>query len=121
MSVTLSNGTLTVSVAEIVAAGLSRPLRRTADELANAAGYEINSGTPGKLAGTITYLCDSYADALSIDAIYQATATVTLTTGAGAALNTLTHKAVGTLRITAERATSGKAAKWAVQAEIREV
>lgn len=121
MTTSLSNGSATVTVAEIIAAPLVRRLRREAVEALNDDDYRINSGTPGKLSGTITYLCNTLVDALALDTLYQGTAAVTLTTGTGAALNGLKHVAVGELRYNTEKATPGHACKWTVQVEIREV
>ena len=77
--------------------------------------------TPGKLAGTITYLCDTLASALALDALYQSAATITLTSDAGAPLNGLQHVAVGDLRYNAERGLPGRPSKWTITVEIREL
>lgn len=121
MSVSLSDGTTTVTVSEIVAASLKRPLRRSEFDVLNDDDYRINYGTPAKMAGQITYLCDTLVDALALDTLYRGTAAVTLTTGTGAALNGLKHVAVETLELTAERAMPGKASRWLLRAEVREV
>lgn len=121
MAVSLTNGTITATAVEILGAALVRHLRRTDLDAPNQAAPRISAATPAKLAGSITYLCDTLAQALAIDAVYTATATVTLTTGAGHALDGLTHVAIDQIRIDAERATPGRPSKWTVQAEIREV
>lgn len=115
---TISNGT-TATSAEILAAQLDRPLRRTATDRITAAAPHIQSGTPGLLVGQITYLADTLAAALVLDGIYRAITPVTLTTGGD--LNGLRHQAVGTARMTAERATPGRPSKWLYTVEIREV
>lgn len=122
VSVRIANGTTTVYAREIVAASLDRPLHRTATDRITAATPHIQSGTPGLLAGQITYLVDHLADALALDDVYKAAAPVTLTTWAPAGdMNGLKHHAVGTARMTAERATPGRPSKWLYTVEIREV
>ena len=121
MTASLTNGTTTVVVADILAAPLSRPLRRDVLDQTNAAAPKINAGTPGKLAGTITYLCDTLASALALDALYQSAATITLTSDAGAPLNGLQHVAVGDLRYNAERGLPGRPSKWTITVVIREL
>lgn len=121
MTVSLTSGATTVVVADIIGAALTRPLRRTADEVPTAAGYLVTAQTPGLLQGTITYLCDTLTDALALDTLYQGTATITLSTGTGNPLNGLLHVAVGALRYTAEKSVNGRPSKWLLQAEIREV
>lgn len=74
---TVSNGTSTVPV-EIIAATLRRPLRREAIGPINTAAPRIQAGTPALLTGQISYLCNSLADALALDAIYAGLAPVTL-------------------------------------------
>ena len=119
MSVSISDGTTSVAAEEIIAASLTRPLRREALEVSGDDAYLFNSGTPGKLAGQIVYLCGTLAAALALDALYQGAETLTLTTGA--ALDGLTHRAVGKLELTAERAVPGHPSKWLLKTEIREV
>ena len=118
MSVSLSNGVLTAPAEEIIAAALEVDLRRTAEDVLNMAPVQINSGTPGLLAGRITYLCADLPDLLDLIEVYKANAVCTLTTGA--ALDGLRHKAVGRMAIGAERALPGHPAKWTLQVEIRE-
>ena len=117
---TISNGTLSAT-AELIAAQVERNLRREATTIIMTAAPQIQSGTPGLLAGQLTYLTDTLADALTLDAIYKGTVAVTLTTGAGADLNGLKHHAVGTVRFVAERPLPGRPAKWLTTVEIREV
>ncbi len=74
---TVTNGTSTVPV-EIVAARLRRPLRREAIGLLNVAAPQIQAGTPALLAGQITYLTTTLADALALDALYAALNPLTL-------------------------------------------
>ncbi len=78
---TVTNGTSTVPV-EIVAARLRRPLRREAIGLLNVAAPQIQAGTPALLAGQITYLTTTLADALALDAIYAALNPLTLNASA---------------------------------------
>lgn len=104
---------------EILAAALSRPLRREAVDVATAAAPVIVSGTPGLLAGTITYLCPSLAAAQAVDALYRAAAAPITLTDAGE-LAGLRHVAIGSLRLAAERAVPGHPSRWTVQADIRE-
>ncbi len=78
---TVTNGTSTVPV-EIVAARLRRPLRRESIGLLNVAAPQIQAGTPALLAGQITYLAATLADALALDALYAGLAPVTLNAGA---------------------------------------
>lgn len=103
---------------EIIAAPLSRPLRRTVLDVTNDDDYRVNYGTPGKLAGSVTYLCDTFTDAAALDALYQTTAVVTLTSDDE--LNGLRHLAVGDIRYSTEKALPGRPCKWTVQVEIRE-
>lgn len=121
MSVTLTNGTTTVTVSEIVSAALTRPLRRVSVDVLNDDNYQIVAGTAGKLRGQIVYLCDSLVDALSLDTLYRDSATITLVTGTGAALNGLTHIAVDNLELSAEKAIPGWPSKWLLRAEVREI
>lgn len=111
----------TVTFAELIGADLIRPLRRTSLDVVNLAAPLINDGTPGLRRGSLTMLCDTWADASAVDALYQTSPTVTLNMGAGQPLDGLKHRAVESLRITAERAIPGRPCKWTVQAEIREV
>lgn len=119
MTVSLTNGVSTVTVADLLAAPLARPLRRTDVDVMNTAAYRISAGTPGKLKGTLTYLCDDLADAMALDTLYSGTAPLTLTTGG--ALTGLKHVAVGDLRYGTERALPGRPCKWTITVEIREV
>lgn len=112
--------TVTATADEILAAPLSRPLRRTADDVLDSADYRIVAGTPGRLRGTITYLCSTLAAALAVDTIYQGTPAVTLS-DAGNPLDGLKHIAVGDLRYGTERPVPGVPARWTLTAEIREV
>lgn len=122
VNVQITNGTATVYVREIIAASLDRPLHRTATDRITSAAPHIQSGTPGLLAGQITYLVDHLTDALALDNVYKAAAPVTLATWAPAGdMNGLKHHAVGTARMTAERATPGRPSKWLYTVEIREV
>lgn len=106
---------------EVVGAALTRPLRRSVYDALNEAAPQIAVGTPGLLAGSITYLCDTLEEALAIDGVYQFAGLITLETGTGAALHGFQHMAVDQVRLTAERTVPGKPAKWLVQAEVREL
>lgn len=114
-------GATTVAFLELIGADLIRPLRRVALDVVNLAAPRINDGTPGLRRGSLTLLCDTWADAAAIDALYQTSAAVTLGMGAGQPLDGLKHRAVESLRITAERSVPGRPCKWIIQAEIREV
>jgi hypothetical protein len=115
----VGDGTTTVGAVEIVAATLTRPLRREVIEIRNSADVLINAGTPGRLAGQITYLCASLSRALALDALYRGTATLTLTTGGE--IDGLRHRAVDTPSMTAEKAVSGSPSRWLFTVPIREV
>lgn len=104
---------------EFLAATLTRPLRRSVYDALNVPAPQISIGTPGLLAGTLTYLCASLAEALSLDGLYQFAGPITLETGG--ALDGFTHMAVESLRMTAERATPGQPSKWLTAVEVREV
>lgn len=121
MSVQVTAGASRVTVDEVIAVTMIRPLRRTADDAIGQADYLVTSGTPGRRKGTITYLCPDEATTAALEALYQGTATLVLTTGAGNPLNGLRHVAVGDLRIATERALPGRLPRWTVQAEVREM
>ena len=114
-------GATTVTFEELIGADLLSPLRRTDLDVLSLAAPRINDGTPGLRRGTLTLLCATWASASAVEELYRTTATITLTTGAGQALDGLKHRAVGQLRVTAERTVPGRPSKWAVQAEFREV
>jgi len=114
-------GATTVTFEELIGADLLSPLRRTDLDVLNQAAPRINDGTPGLRRGTLTLLCADWTSATAVEALYKTAATITLGTGAGQALDGLKHRAIGSLRITAERTTPGKPCKWSVQAEFREV
>lgn len=113
--------TVEAEAEEIVGAALTRPLRRSVYDALNEAAPQIAVGTPGLLAGTITYLCSTLADALAMDGVYQFPGLITLETGTDEALNGFKHMAVDQLRLTAERTVNGRPSKWMVQAEVREI
>jgi hypothetical protein len=115
--VTVTDGTTTVGALEIIAASLSRPLRRDALD-ANQADYLFTAGTPGLLAGRVTFLCASLARGLALEALYQGTALLTLATGG--ALDGFKHRAVGTTSLTAEKAVEGSPARWLLAVDVRE-
>lgn len=112
--------TVTATADEVLAAPLSRPLRRTADDVLDSADYRIVAGTPGRLRGTITYLCSTLAAARAVDTIYQGAPAVILS-DAGNPLDGLKHLAVGEIRYGAERTVPGVPARWTLTADIREV
>lgn len=114
-------GATTVTFEELIGADLLAPLRRVDLDVINLAAPRINDGTPGLRRGTLTLLCADWTSATAVEALYKTTATITLNTGAGQALNGLKHRAIGSLRITAERANPGKPCKWTIQVEFREV
>ena len=114
-------GATAVAFEELIGADLLVPLRRTDLDVLNQAAPRINDGTPGMRRGTLTLLCADWASATAVEALYRTAANITLNTGAGQALDGLKHRAVGQLRVTAERATPGRPCKWTVQADIREV
>ena len=114
-------GATTVTFEALIGADLLVPLRRTDLDVLNQAAPRINDGTPGMRRGTLTLLCADWASASAVQALYATLSNITLTTGAGEALDGLKHRAIGSLRLTAERATPGRPCKWTVQAEIREV
>lgn len=120
MAPSLNNGTDWCWAGEILAVALARPLRRTDSDLLGAAAPIIQAGTPGLRAGSISYLVDDYAAAASIDTMYQGASAVYINNALGA-LDGFKHHAVGTLRITAERALPGRPSKWIVQVDVREV
>lgn len=120
MSVVLTSSAGTVTVDEIVTASLARPLRRDVLQLSTTSAPRVNYGVPGKLSGSITYLCPDLSTAMAADSLYQASAAVTLSS-AVAGLDSLTHVAVGQLRMSAERTVPGRLARWLVQVEIQEV
>lgn len=120
-SVTLSSVTATVSsgATEIINASLKRPLRRSVYDALNVAAPQIAIGTPGLLAGQITYLCDTLDDAMALDQTYQYAGTITLNTGG--ALDGFKHMAVEDVNLTAEKAIPGYPSKWLVQVGVREI
>ncbi|MFT3971793.1 MAG: hypothetical protein QM695_16325 [Micropruina sp.] len=71
VQVTAASWTLTATT-ELLTAQLDRPLHRTAIDRITAAVPHIQAGTPGLLAGQITYLCDDLNAALALDAVYTA-------------------------------------------------
>lgn len=103
----------------ILSAALVRPLRRSVYDVLNEAGAQIAVGTPGLLAGTITYLSATLEDALAIDGVYQFAGVVTLTTGGD--LDGLQHMAVGELRLGAEPGLNGRQSRWTLTADVREL
>ena len=114
-------GATTVTFEELIGADLLVPLRRLDLDVISQAAPRINDGTPGMRRGSLTLLCADWTTATAVEALYKTTATITLNTGAGQALDGLKHRAIGQLRITAERTIPGRPCKWTVQAEIREV
>lgn len=110
---------VTAQAEEVVGAALTRPLRRSVYDALNTPAPQIAIGTPGLLAGSITYLCSTLEDALVLDSVYQFPGLITLSTGG--ALDGFRHMAIEQLRLTAERAVPGKPSRWLVQAEVREL
>lgn len=111
----ISDGTTTVTVEEILSAKLTRPLYTSVTEADGEA--TVSRGVPGALSGTIVYLCATLADALAVDALYRA-GDVTLSTGG--ALDGFDHCAVDTLELAAEKAVPGHPSKWLATVQIKE-
>lgn len=119
-TITIEGATIRLAAypAEAIAAALERDLQR--DAFPDSAGtYQISSGAPAKLAGILTFLCDTWTDLRALDALYQQADTVTPVSSD--ALNGLAHVAVRSPRYTAERAQPGKPSKWLAAVDVREV
>ena len=114
-------GATTVTFEELIGVDLLVPLRRLDLDVIGQAAPRINDGTPGMRRGSLTLLCADWATAVSVDALYRTSANITLGTGAGQPLDGLKHRAVGGLRISAERTIPGRPCKWIVTVELREV
>lgn len=114
-------GATTVTFEELIGVDLLVPLRRLDLDVIGQAAPRINDGTPGMRRGSLTLLCADWATAVSVDALYRMSANITLGTGAGQPLDGLKHRAVGGLRISAERTIPGRPCKWTVTVELREV
>ena len=125
LAVTVSSLALisTGAAEELLAATLERPYRRAALDLLNTVAPQFAAGVPGLLAGQLTDLCRTYGDAIALDAVYcnpEAAAVVAPPTEINP-LDGLRHRAVGAGRLVAERALPGKASKWLLTVDIREV
>ncbi|MFT3832881.1 MAG: carbohydrate binding domain-containing protein [Micropruina sp.] len=103
---------------EVIGAALERPYRRSVADIWGDAQPLITAGTPGLLAGRLTFLCASLASAMGLDAVYRMPGLVTVVSGGGE-LTGLTHRAVGTARLSPELA-RGKTPKWTLEIEFRE-
>ena len=114
-------GATTVTFEELIGVDLLVPLRRLDLDVIGQAAPRINDGTPGMRRGSLTLLCADWATAVAVDALYRTSANITLGTGAGQPLDGLKHRAVGGLRISAERTIPGRPCKWTVTVELREV
>ena len=114
-------GATTVTFEELIGVDLLVPLRRLDLDVISQAAPRINDGTPGMQRGSLTLLCADWATAQAVEALYKTTADITLGTGAGQPLNGFKHRAVGSLRISAERTIPGRPCKWIVTVELREV
>lgn len=119
MTLTLSAGSTAVVVDELIDANLARAMNRTITTPLNQAAVTVNHGTPGKLSGTLVYLCRSLTDAAAAVQLYAGTTPVTLTAGGGQVTG-LTHYAIGTARIAAERVLPGQLPRWTISVDIRE-
>lgn len=103
---------------DLLGAALERDLRRSVADIWNAPGALITAGTPGLLAGQLTFLCSSLAEARSLDSVYRQPGLVTL--DSADELAGLRHRAVGRSRMTPERSLPGRAAKWLLVVDFRE-
>lgn len=110
----------TATPTEIVGVALERDLRRAAIDVNDTAEALITAGTPGMLAGQLTYLCDTLPAVLELDGLYCNTTPVVIAEP-GHPLDGLTHRAIGRTRITAERALNGLASRWLYVTDFREV
>lgn len=106
------------SAEELVGAALERDMRRSVADLWNASQALVTAGTAGLLAGQLTFLCESLAQALAVDAVYRMTGLITL--GSSDELDGLTHRAVGRARMNPERPLPGRASKWLYVTDFRE-
>ncbi|MFT4296531.1 MAG: hypothetical protein QM582_14075 [Micropruina sp.] len=102
---------------ELVGAALERALRRSVADIWGDPQALITAGTAALLAGQLTFLCDSLAQALGLDSVYRMPGLLTLTSTDE--LNGLTHRAVGTARIDPQQL-SGKNPHWLYVVDFRE-
>ena len=110
--------TYSADAQELIGAALERNLRRSVADIWGAEQALITAGTSGLLQGQLTFLCASLAQALALDSIYRLAGLVTL--GSSDELNGLTHRAVGSSRMSPENALPGRASKWTLVVDFRE-
>lgn len=113
-----SSLTYSASCAELVGVALERDLRRSVADIFNNSQSLITAGTAGLLSGQLTFLCNSLAEANSVDAVYRMPGLVTL--GTSDELNGLKHRAVGRVRMNVERPLPGRSPKWMLITDFRE-
>lgn len=107
------------SFEEVLDVRLRRSYKNVDLDLLNSASPILNSGTPALRAGQFTFLCNTLADALAVDAVYCQPTPAYLVTTDG--LNGLKHYAVESGEMSSEEALPGKACRWLFQVEVREV
>lgn len=110
--------TYSADAVEVVGVSLERDLRRSVADIWNSETALITAGTPGLLAGTLTLLCDSLAQALGVDSVYRMGGLVSL--DSGDELDGLLHRAVGKNKIAPEKVLPGCTPKWTIAVEFRE-
>lgn len=117
MSVTLTGPGLAYATADmILTARLSRDLNRSVIDTSDE--RLVNDGTASLLDGTLVYLHPTLESALAMDAIYRA-GICTLSTDD--ALDGWQHIAVGVLRIDNTPTAAGRACRWTLTADVREI
>jgi len=101
---------------ELVGGSVSRDLART-DATTPAGGLALIQGAIGPRAGTLTFLCSTWAQVAALEALYR---TGSAYLPAQGALPAFDHYATGRIRATLERALAGRPAKWLVTVDYRE-
>ena len=112
------NLTLAADAEELVGVQLERDYRRSVADIWGAEQALITAGTAALLSGQLVFLCETLAQALTIDTVYRRPGLTTLTTGGD--LDGLTHRAIGRARLTPDQILPGKPARWLVTVEFRE-
>lgn len=110
----------TATAEALLSADLERNLRRSVAEIFNSSTARIAAGTPSLLSGSLTFLCNTWAQAKTLDALHQTIGTITLGGPDSSDLSGLRYVSIETNQLTAEEATPGLPSKWLVQVQIRE-
>lgn len=117
---TASKLTYSAEAEELIGATLERDLRRSVADVWSSPGALITAGQPGLLAGTLTYLCATLAQARGVESVYRMGGLVTLHSDSpDDELDGLTHRAVERTRF-APQMRPGRAARWTLAVDVRE-